>query len=50
MRDVDWLVAPDSFKGSFSAREVALASLRETGDLAALEHAGSVLARTLCST
>jgi glycerate kinase len=24
-QDVDWLIAPDSFKGSFSAREVALA-------------------------
>ncbi|MGO9763834.1 MAG: glycerate kinase [Solirubrobacteraceae bacterium] len=24
-RDVDWLIAPDSFKGTFSAREVALA-------------------------
>jgi glycerate kinase len=25
MRDVDWLIAPDSFKGTFAAREVALA-------------------------
>jgi glycerate 2-kinase len=24
-RDVDWLIAPDSFKGTFTAREVALA-------------------------
>ncbi|MGD0453504.1 MAG: glycerate kinase [Solirubrobacteraceae bacterium] len=24
-RDVDWLIAPDSFKGTYSAREVALA-------------------------
>jgi glycerate 2-kinase len=25
MRDVDWLIAPDSFKGTYAAREVALA-------------------------
>jgi glycerate 2-kinase len=31
-RDVDWLIAPDSFKGTFTAREVALAIASGIGD------------------
>jgi glycerate kinase len=31
-RDVDWLIAPDSFKGTFTAREVALAIADGIGD------------------
>ena len=39
-QDVDWLIAPDSFKGTFSAREVALAVAAGVSAATAGEGAG----------
>jgi glycerate 2-kinase len=36
-RDVDWLIAPDSFKGTYSAREVAVAIARGTGGIGVVD-------------